>query len=293
MRAASKIIFLLSLLVAFMAPTIQAKVNLLVYDSAMVMQPADVEKAAIRATDSVLKAHPLLNNSVYTMREHVHHFTNKTFDFYVVLVLLVSLGVMRFINPRYFQNLLRDLRGSISSSQQIKEHAATSSMFYNLLMNIFFAVSGGMYLYYVFKWYMPQRYAIYSPSLLIVVFIVSLMVLYGAKYLVMRFSGWAFNVNVIVNHYIHNVFLVNRVIAIALLPFIILLAFSQPELALPATILSFFLVGLLFINRYVRSWQVLGSFFQYSKFHFFAYLCASEILPMAVLAKLLIRGMYY
>src|SRR5690606_15495613 len=97
----------------------------------------------------------------------------------------------------------------------------------------------------------------YSPSLIISVLVLSLIALYGAKYAVMRFSGWAFNVRVIITHYMYNVFLINKVISIALLPFIILLAFAQPEIALPGTIISLFLVGLLFINRYVRSWQVL------------------------------------
>ena len=269
-----------------------AKVNVQSFDSSIVINTAAIEKAAIAGTDSMMQAHPVLSGNHYTAHEHLRMFYDTTLDFYLVLFLLLAFGVMRFANPRYFQYLLRAFRSPSFGNQQLKDQMGTS-VFPNFLMNIFFAASVAVYIYYIFKLNMPQRYAIYSPSLLITILFFSLVGLYGAKYAVMRFSGWVFNVRVIIGHYMYNVFLINKIISIILLPFIILLAFAQHAIALPAMIVSLFLVGLLFINRYIRSWQVLGPFFQYSKFHFFTYLCASELLPMALLTKLLIRGMYY
>ncbi|MCB0696218.1 MAG: DUF4271 domain-containing protein [Chitinophagaceae bacterium] len=269
-----------------------AKVNVLSYDSSIVVNTTAINKAAITATDSMLRANPMLSPDRFTAREQMRLFYDNTFDFYLVLVLVLLFGIMRFANPRYFQYLLRAFRSPSFSSQQLKDQIGNSGL-PNLLMNVFFAASAGVYVYFIFKLNLPQRYAIYSPSLLITILILSFLGLYGAKYAVMRFSGWAFNVRVIISHYMYNVFLINKIISIILLPFIVLLAFAQPAIALPAMIVSLFLVGVLFVNRYIRSWQVLGSFFQYSKFHFFAYLCASELLPMALLTKLLIRGMYY
>jgi len=82
-------------------------------------------------------------------------------------------------------------------------------------------------------------------------------------------------------------------LGILLLPFTIVMAFGTPDIAQLALFISVLLILILFINRYMRSWQVFGSFFQYSKFHFFTYLCASELLPLAVLMKLLVRGLLY
>jgi len=278
-----------AVLMQYYAP---GKVNVLSYDSSIVVNKAAMDAAAVKATDSLVGLHPALQPGVHIVRERVHLFYDNTFDFYLILLLVLGFGLMRFANPRYFQYLLRAFRSPSFGSQQLKDQMGTA-LVPNLLMNIFFAASGGVYLYYVFKWNMPQRYAIYHPSLLVIILILSLAGLYGGKYAVMRFSGWAFNVRVIISHYMYNVFLINKILAITILPFTVLLAFSQPEIAQPAMILSFFLVAVLFINRYFRSWQVLAPFFQYSKFHFFAYLCASELLPMALLTKLLIREMYY
>lgn len=286
-----KKIFLFLIVVALQGRAV-ARVNVQSYDSSIVINKADMDAASIAAVDSMVKLQPALQPGAYTAREHAHFFQDSTFDFYLILGLVLGFGLMRFANPRYFQYLLRAFRSPSFGAQQLKDQMGTAIV-PNLLMNIFFAASGGVYLYYVFKFNMPQRYAIYHPSLLVIILILSLVGLYGAKYAVMRFSGWVFNVRVIISHYMYNVFLINKVLAITLLPFTVLLAFGQQEIAQPAMIVSFFLVILLFVNRYIRSWQVLGPFFQYSKFHFFAYLCASELLPMALLTKLLIREMYY
>lgn len=287
-----KIITLILLAVVCAASHAYAKVNVQSFDSSIVIDKATSNANAVNAVDSMIAKHPLLTPGRLVLTEHLHPFSGNTFDFYLVLILLLSFGAMRFFTPRYFQNLLRAFRSPSFGIQQLKDQMGTA-VFPNFLMNVFFAASTGVYLYYVFKLSMPQRYAIYHPSLLVIILIVSLAGLYSAKYAVMRFSGWVFNVRVIINHYMYNVFLINKILSIALLPFIVFLAFAQPLLALPAMIVSLFLIGLLFVSRYIRSWQVLGSFFQYSKFHFFAYLCASELLPMAIVAKLLIRGMYY
>ena len=78
-----------------------------------------------------------------------------------------------------------------------------------------------------------------------------------------------------------------------LVPFVIILAFADHEWASQMVIISFIVSGILLLNRYIRSWEVFGSFFQYSKFHFFMYLCASELLPLAVLMKLLVKGLMF
>jgi Na+-translocating ferredoxin:NAD+ oxidoreductase RnfD subunit len=118
-------------------------------------------------------------------------------------------------------------------------------------------------------------------------------VIYLIKYAAVQFSGWAFRVQGITEHYLFNVFLINKVLGVTLVPFVIILAFADREWAQQIVILSFITSGILLLNRYIRSWQVFGSFFQYSKFHFFVYLCASEILPLAVLMKLLVKGLMF
>jgi hypothetical protein len=156
-------------------------------------------------------------------------------------------------------------------------------------MNVFFTLSAGFYLAYIASAYLRPGLFSAHPVWLLLISTAGFSVIYLAKYLLLRFSGWAFRVEGITEQYLYNVFLINKVMAIVLLPFSLILAFASPALAGPATIVSVLLVALLLANRYLRSWQVIGAFFEHSKFQFFAYLCASEILPLAVLIKLLAR----
>lgn len=268
-----------------------AEVNVLSFDSSIVIDENYVEQYANRGVDSIVSHHPLFSDN-HVLREFRQIYNDGSFDFYLVLTLLLCFGAMRFFNPRYFQYLIRAFRSPSLSIQQLKDQIE-KAVLPNLIMNILFASSLGIYIFFAFKVFLPQRYSLYSPSLLIGIIICSLMLLYSAKYIVMIFSGWVFNVKSVVGHYMYNVMLINKVMSIALLPFIVLLAFTSSAIATPAAIVSFVLIAVLLINRYIRSWQVLGQFFQYGKFHFFAYLCASEILPMALLTKLLMHGMYY
>jgi len=160
-------------------------------------------------------------------------------------------------------------------------------------MNIFFTISGGAYVYYATMVLSPQRTAMLPASVLILLMIGGVMAIYLGKYFMIRFSGWALRLEGVTNQYIFNVFLINKIIGVILLPFIMLLAFGNPALAQPVIIVSFIAVGILLINRYTRSWQVFGSFFQYSKFHFFTYLCASELLPLALLMKFMVRALWH
>lgn len=281
------LLFIMVLLSLLQSPRLYATVNTAPWG---VEVPRNVVAArSVQAFDSLMKAHPQLAHANVLMAVvHPRIMKDKTADFYILLFLCIALGGIRIMHPKYFQNLWRAFRHPTLSRGQLKDQMESASLS-GLLMNIFFAMTMGAYVYYLVGMFSPQRSSLYPPSLLIVMLMGGMMLIYLTKYLVIRFSGWAFKVEGITEYYIFNVFLINKILGIVLLPFTILLAFADPGLQAPAVIVSFLVVGFLLLNRYTRSWQVLGSFFQYSKFHFFTYLCASELLPLAVLTKLLLR----
>jgi len=258
-----------------------------------VLDTAALRKQALVYIDSFYHALPQLNSTRVIMNiERSHAMIDKTNDFYLLLFLCIMLGLIRFSDHRYFQNLWRAFWSATLSTRQLKDQLLGAPVS-NLLMNIFFTISGGAYAYYVTMVLSPQRTAMLPASLLILLMIGGVMAIYLGKYFMIRFSGWALRLEGVTNQYIFNVFLINKIIGVILLPFIMLLAFGNPVMAQPIIIVSFVAVGILLINRYTRSWQVFGSFFQYSKFHFFTYLCASELLPLALLMKFMVRALWH
>jgi len=263
------------------------------YGINMVADSAAIQRGTMQLMDSFLAVQPqMASKRIFNGIAHAMPITDRTPDFYLLLLLCLMLGLIRFSDSRYFSMLWRAFLNPTLSNRQLKEQLQGAGIS-NLLMNMFFTMVGGAYIYYVVKIFTPQRSNVIPASILLILLIAGMMIIYMSKYAAVRFSGWAFRVEGITEHYLFNVFLINKILSIILIPFIIILAFANAVWLQPVVILSFVVVGILLINRYVRSWQVFGSFFEYSKFHFFTYLCASELLPLAVLMKLLVRGLLF
>ena len=89
--------------------------------------------------------------------------------------------------------------------------------------------------------------------------------------------------------YTFIVFTTNKVLGIALLPFLILLSFGSGELLHAAVVLSLIIVGALFLYRYFLSYVSLNRQVKINIFHFFLYLLAFEIVPLLLINKVLLQ----
>jgi hypothetical protein len=247
-----------------------------------------VSRKAQAAMDSFLKAGPLKQVFVTYSIERPRPVRNLTMDFYVLTGLCLILGLIRYGDPRYFNLLAGAYRtGSSRQWRDLLQAAAVA----NLGMNIFFCAVAGAYIYYIARGASVRLMSSYQAPLILPVLMAGMMLMYAGKYLVIRFSGWVFRVEALAGEYLFNVFLVNKIIGIVLLPFVVVIAFAGREWLQPMAIVSGTGVLGLFATRYLRSWSVFYAFFKGSRFHFFTYLCASEILPMAVLVKWLLHLM--
>jgi hypothetical protein len=241
--------------------------------------------------DSTLSVHPMFGSQVVYSDVQTPRFEDsKTMDFYLLLLLCIVLGVVRFVDERYFLNLWTAFWNPTLSNRQLKDQIQSAGL-PEVMMNLFFSVVVGTYLFYVVRWFIPHTADGLGSGLFVLLLIAGVAVIYGAKYTAVRFSGWAFRMEATTEHYLFNVFLINKILSMVLLPFVIVLAFADKNVTGQILYISASLGGLLIINRYLRSWQLFGTFFQNSRFHFFMYLCASELLPLAVLIKFFIKSL--
>jgi len=235
--------------------------------------------------------HPFYNRqhaSNYIVQlEQPHVYNNRAFDFYLVLGLVTILAFLRLAHPQYFRNLLKAFGNTAVSARQLKDQLQQNSAA-NLGMNLFFCLSGGVYAFYATRYLSGNIFrTAYPPGIILMFAILAFAVIYSIRYLSLRFAGWVFQIDTATENYAFNVFLVNKILSIVLLPFIIIMALGQGQWVQVSLFLSLVIIALSFLNRYARSQSALSSFVRFSKFHFFMYLCASELLPLAMLLKLL------
>lgn len=247
-----------------------------------------VQAKADSAFYSYFAGHPMLGKHVLVINQvqKAHHFVNKSASFYLVLLLLFVLGILRLIFPTYFRHLYNAFMSPMMNKRQLREQIEQNVQA-NAAMNIFFSISIGFFLYAVlFTQSTIIQESSYSANMVLCGLILMVGCIYLIKYLLLKFVGWVFKIDQVTEAYTYNVFLINKILSVILLPFAIILAFGQGGWLRLILAVACILTGILLINRYTRSWSSLGSFFQYSKFHFFMYFCASELLPLAILVKL-------
>lgn len=211
--------------------------------------------------------------------------SEKDWLFYYILGVLLLFGALRLTYARYFNDLFRFFFRTSLRVNQIREQLVQSGL-QSLLYNVFFAVAFGIYLFLLLKHY-KSNIGI-SEWLLPLTGTAVLLLLYLGKYLFLQLSGWLFSMKTAADTYTFIVFLINKVAGIAILPFIVLIAFAPPYLADVAVSISLVLVSGLFLYRFLRAYQPVYAEIKLERLHFFVFFLAVEIAPLLLIYKVLV-----
>lgn len=215
---------------------------------------------------------------------------NTTGIFYFLLALVFTLGLLRKSDANFYKHLFQSFISTKTSVRSIKSKISQRNLLHFILLVLFY-VCAGLYLYYVIKIFAhPAWYQRWSMIVLVAGFALGILMIYLIRIGFLKLLGWLFNLKNYTEEYIFNINMVNQVFALILIPFLFLIVFSHENIAKIIAIFSFFIWFLAIVNRYARSRDSIGQMIRANKFHFFLYLCASEIMPFAILAKLVMNG---
>lgn len=211
--------------------------------------------------------------------------TGKDALFYLLAGLLLFFALVKLIFDKYVSNMLGLVfRGSLRQ-KQIREQLLQSPL-PSLFLNIFFVLVTGLYAFFLVERLDAGNATGFWWLLLYCV--LGIAGIYLVKFVVLKATGWIFNMREAADTYIFIVFLVNKLMAIFLLPLLIMIAFSKGSWAAPLFTLSYVLVGAFFVYRYIASFAPVRREVKVSQFHFFVYICAFEIIPLLLIYKVLL-----
>jgi len=254
------------------------------------------DSVALRHTiDSVseLRFHTLLENNsiaypsgdkvnaVETARKRQHH----NFDFALFIILLAIPAVFRLINPSYFRNIFIAYRNPNLSARQLREQLSQNSLG-NLVMNAYACLVLGAFGFLLLEKYQLD-FGKYLRNEWLLLLILSLTV--GSTFIIkavfLKLLGWIFRIEETLDTYAFNIFLLHKVAAFVLLPVMAVMTFGGSKWIQPMSLLGVIVLLLFLVQRYIRSINSFNSLLNFSKFHFFLYLCASEIMPLLIFVK--------
>ncbi len=213
----------------------------------------------------------------------IHLPQQKDYLFYLLVGIVLLLAIIKRSFPKYFQNLFHLMLQASFRQKQTREQMM-QQILPSLLMNLLFILVGGLFialLAEIRQWLNISfwRLTLYSIAMLALVYIF--------KYLVIQFMGWVFNAKEQASTYVFIVFLINKVAGLALLPLLLLFAFSTGYIQEIVTTIAACLVILLLLFRYIVSLTIIRGAVSIHLLHFFIYLCGLELMPMLIMYKVM------
>lgn len=206
--------------------------------------------------------------------------------FYLFACCLIYLALIRIAFPKYFQDLFRVFFNSSLRQKQIREQLIQEPL-PSLLLNIFFFFSAGGFLYFLARHYGFTKP--YNQWLAYGFCILLLIAVYLVKFLLLRFMGWVFGKQSEAETYTFIVFMINKMAGLVLLPISIIIAFSNYQEAQPVIGLGIFLLAILLIYRFIRSFGAIHKGLKINQLHFLVFVFAFEVVPIMLLYKVLIK----
>lgn len=204
--------------------------------------------------------------------------------FYLLSGLLLFLAFIKLVFSRYFKNVFRLFFQPSFRQKQTREQLLQNNL-PSLLLNLFFIFSAGTYVSFLVYYYHLINISFWF---LLLYCTASLLVLYFGKFVFLSFAGWVFDLKEAAGAYIFAIYLINKILGVVLIPFTLLIAFSQPAIINISVTVSLLLVLLLYIYRYLVSYAPVRKELKVSILHFVLYLFAFEIIPLLLIYKTLI-----
>ena len=195
------------------------------------------------------------------------------------------MAIIKYFYSRYFNNLFRVFFNTSLRQSQLTDQLLQAKL-PSLFFNLFFILSGGTYIYFLLL-----HYGLLNTQhigVLIFSCIAILGLVYFVKFSTLKFTGWVTGYKEATDTYIFIIFLICKIIGILLIPFIILMAFSNLPIASTSAIVSLLLIVFLLLLRFFRSYGLLQNQLKVSKFHFFLYIAGLEIIPLLLVYKSLV-----
>jgi len=244
-----------------------------------------LKNKALQVTIQPVKKIVQKNKVVHLMPGAIRKDVNYDIVFYILISLLFFLGLIKTSFPKYVNSIFSLSFQATFRQTQTREQMA-QNFFPAFMLNILFVLCGGLFITLFAKfnnWTKLEFWQLFIYSTLI------LLLIYLVKYIVISFIGWVFNTKEAAAEYRFVVFLINKLLAILLLPLLFLIAYADTRVKnISITIvlcLAFFSLAI----RYLVSLSRIRKNLSITAFHFFIYLCAVEIMPLLIIYKLFLQ----
>lgn len=208
-------------------------------------------------------------------------------DWFTIILLLIVFGFVWIWV--FYQKILRQIINAFFSSSVANQIVRDENILIqraSVMLSILFYLVSALFLYQIsmaFEWKAPWLTNGFSRLIIFALFIA---LAYSVKLILLKLMGYLFHLDKQVATYIFNIFLMNNILGIVLLPAVILQAYVDTPFTNSIYIGIVILIAAVFLYRLIRGVFIGLTIPRFSVFYLFLYLCAFEIAPLALIFKL-------
>ncbi|RZJ66895.1 MAG: DUF4271 domain-containing protein [Flavobacterium sp.] len=202
----------------------------------------------------------------------------------IVAGLLLYAALLRLFLTRDIGNIVQSFYDKQLSSPPDND-TKTLSLWAFLGLLILFGLTFGLFLYQISAYY--QVYYTVGGTALYFSLAGGVVLLFCLKLLLLKFLGFVFSINKVVDRYITILCFTYFAITFVFLPVVVCLCLLTVQLIPFILLIAILLTAAILVWLYLRNSLIIISHFQFSKFYLFVYLCALEICPILILMKAL------
>jgi hypothetical protein len=208
-------------------------------------------------------------------------------NFWPLILILVSLSILFHLiasNQRKFILILRSfIQHSQARQLEREEYKLNKGASLGLIV-IFVLMTGAFFQQFALHFDLMNKLDV-TGIMGYFLIVAGIVIVYTGKFLANRVLTLLLDSYDEVREYLFNVILLNKAVGLTFLPLTIALFFTQiPKEAI--FYCGIFFASFFYLLRIVRGFSIGYSTRTLSAFHLFLYLCALEILPLAVIVKL-------
>ncbi len=212
------------------------------------------------------------------------HFTSNWVFFVLIFLILIFIWIKIFYS-KIFNYLSNSLVSYQLSLKMYNEKNALLKRV-SFILDILYHIILSFFIYETFSFLNIKPLNLSSFNLYL--FCLNVLILFTiARYLILNVFNKLFDTAYIISEYVHNNFIINKVLGIVLYPIIFAIYYLPEKYTLLMLLAGFVLIGIGFFMKILRGYQIIirkDILFYY----LILYLCTLEILPLFIGYKVFI-----
>lgn len=208
-------------------------------------------------------------------------------DWFTIVLFIIIAG-FTWIRVFYYKILKQLISAFFSNtvSNQIVRDENILVQRASIMLSFVFYLSASLFVYQVsvyFKWDYPILGSGFTRFL---IFSLLLAFTYSFKMVLLKGLGELFDIDKPIATYIFNIFLINNIMGLVLLPVVLIIAFVVTDDTGIVIYTGITLIILSFIYRLIRATKIWFTMHKVSFFYLFLYFCTLEFAPLLIIIKI-------